>query len=161
MTSRRHRQLGRVGSLLAVALVLVASASAKIVGPAEPPPVRPPLVVAAQVPLYPALLLKAHIDGEVRVRITTDGNQASNMALESGGTIFLAAAEENIRTWQFERHQPTTFVTVFRYKLLSESQCFTDAPTVVLHLPTEVEVTSKGLAICEDLAPSANAGGLK
>jgi TonB family protein len=125
----------------------------------DPPPDWPPLVVSAQVPLYPPLLLRAHIHGEVRVRVTTDGDHATTIVLESGQQIFLEAAQENIRTWRFEPHPPSTFVAVFKYKLLPDSICFTDAPTVVLHLPTEVEVTSRGFAICEDLSTPTKSGG--
>ena len=150
-----------VGSLLGAQLLFSTSALAGIVGPVDPPPDRPPLVVSAEVPVYPDLLLKAKFDGEVRLRVTTDGDRASTIAFESGGKILFAAAEENVRTWRFEPHQPTTFVAVFTYKLLSDSLCFKDAPKVVLHLPTEVQVTSRGFAICEDLSTSGKRGESK
>jgi len=150
-----------VGSVLGAQLLLPASALTEIIGPDDPPPDRPPLVVSAQVPLYPDLLLKAKFDGEVRLRVTTDGERASTITFESGGKILFTAAEENVRTWRFEPHQPTTFVAVFRYKLLPGSLCFKDVPTVVLHLPTEVQVTSRGFAICEDLSASGKRGDSK
>ena len=150
-----------VGSLLGAQLLLPTSALTDIIGPDDPPPDRPPLVVSAQVPLYPDLLLKAKFDGEVRLRVTTDGERASTIMFESGGKILFTAAEENVRTWRFEPHQPTTFVAVFRYKLLPDSLCFKDVPTVVLHLPTEVQVTSRGFAICEDLSTSGKRGDSK
>ncbi len=150
-----------VGSLLGAQLALPTSAFADIIGPMDPPPDRPPLVVSAQVPLYPDVLLKAHVDGEVRLRVMTDGDHASIITFEGGRQIFFEAAEKNVRTWRFEPHQPSTFVVVFRYKLLADSLCFRDAPTLVLHLPTEVEVTSRGYAICEDLSTSPKAGDSK
>ena len=150
-----------VGSLLGAQLLLPTSGLTDIIGPDDPPPDGPPLVVSAQVPLYPDLLLKAKFDGEVRLRVTTDGERASTITFESGGKILFAAAEENVRTWQFEPHRPTTFVAVFSYKLLPDSLCFKEAPTVVLHLPTEVEVTSRGVAICEDLSTAGKRGESK
>jgi hypothetical protein len=143
-----------VGGILSALLILSSSPLADIVGPAEPPPDFPPLVLSAQIPIYPAVLLKARFDGEVRVRITTDGDQAEAVTLESGPQIFLQTVKDNIRTWRFEPHRPTTFVAVFRYRLLPDSLCYDEAPTIVLHLPTEVEVTSRGRAICEDLSMS-------
>ena len=83
-----------VGSALGAHLLLPASALTDIIGPDDPPPDRPPLVVSAQVPLYPDLLLKAKFDGEVRLRVTTDGERASTITFESGGKILFTVAEE-------------------------------------------------------------------
>jgi hypothetical protein len=46
-------------------------------------------------------------------------------------------------------HEPTTFHVTFTYKLLPEPDCWLDSGTVVLHLPTEVEVSAKPKKICD------------
>src|SRR5277367_6733683 len=68
-----------------------------------------PIVASASVPLYPRVAQTAHISGVVKLRISTDGIQASSIDLESGSPLLGRAAEENIKTWKFEKHSPTTF----------------------------------------------------
>jgi hypothetical protein len=69
--------------------------------------------------------------------------------------MLITAAEENVRTWLFEQHSPTTFETTFRYKLLPskcDSNCNCDSVekgSVLLQLPTDVEVNAKSVQICD------------
>jgi len=103
-----------------------------------------PSVVSASVPLYPRITQQAHIEGVVRLRISTDGNR-----------VLAQAAQENVKTWQFEQHSPTTFEVTFRYKLLPskcDAKCNCDSaekPSVLLQLPTDVEVNAKELMVCD------------
>jgi len=65
------------------------------------------------------------------------------------------AAQENVKTWQFEQHRPTTFEVTFRYRLLQskcDAECNCDSvekPSVLLQLPTDVEVSAKELMVCD------------
>ncbi len=118
-------------------------------------PARLPVVVGAQVPFYPRILQTAHFDGAVRLRVTTDGRRALTINQLSGQPMLLNAATENIRTWQFEQHAPTSFEVSFRYRLLPstcDSACncdSTERPSVVLRLPSEVEISAPIVQTCD------------
>jgi TonB family protein len=114
-----------------------------------------PSVTSASVPLYPRITQQAHIEGVVRLRISTDGNRVASVEVQSGQPMLAQAAQENVKTWQFEPHSPTTFEVTFRYKLLPskcDAECNCDSaekPSVLLQLPAEVEVNAKELMVCD------------
>jgi TonB family protein len=118
-----------------------------------------PSVISASVPFYPGITQQAHIDGVVRLRISTDGNRVASVEVESGQPMLAQAAQENVKTWQFEQHSPTTFEVTFRYRLLPskcDAKCNCDSagkPSVLLQLPTDVEVNAKELMVCD---PASN-----
>jgi hypothetical protein len=101
-----------------------------------------PMVAGAAVPLYPPLARVTRIQGIVHVKITTDGHRVITVHVEGGHKLLAAAAEENARTWQFATHEPTTFTVTYHYKLDAKLKSSPNNPTVVLRLPTEVEVTT-------------------
>ena len=65
------------------------------------------------------------------------------------------AAKENVKTWRFDRHSPTTFKATFRYILLPSrcgSECNCDSlegGSVQLKLPIDIVVTAKELLTCD------------
>ncbi len=120
-----------------------------------------PVVVTASVPFYPPAARVAHIEGTVRLLITTDGKKVSAVTVQSGPPMLATAAEENVRAWQFKEHKPATFDTRFQYKLLSESECDMDDGVVTLHLPTEVQVTAKTWKTCDPAVESRLSGPAK
>jgi hypothetical protein len=101
-----------------------------------------PMVAGAAVPLYPPLARAAHVQGAVHVKITTDGHRVIATHVEDGHKLLAAAAEENARTWEFATHDPTTFTVTYHYKLDAKLKGNANNPTVVLRLPTEVEISS-------------------
>ena len=122
---------------------------------AAEPPAQFPTVVGVQVPVYPKILRAAHYDGVVRLRVSTDGRRAVTIDQISGQAMLVKAAAENVKTWEFEQHKPTSFEVLFRFRLLpstcdSECNCSTvEPPSVVLRLPTEVEITAPTLMTCD------------
>jgi|GEM_PF-1967134 len=113
-----------------------------------------PTVATAGVPFYPPVARVARIEGVVHLRLSTDGKRVSAISVESGPPALVQAAQENVRTWQFKDHSPTTFEATFRYKMLSESECEMDSGTVLLRLPTEVEVSARGVQTCDPTVES-------
>jgi hypothetical protein len=111
-----------------------------------------PSLISGAIPLYPPLARTAHVQGIVRLHISTDGKRVSAV-VSSGPPMLIKAAEANVRTWEFKVHNPTTFDATFRYTVLPESACELDNGTVVLHLPTEAEITVKGVQTCD---PTSN-----
>jgi len=114
-----------------------------------------PRVASASVPLYPRFAPPARIQGVVTLRLSTDGKRVSTISDASGPLMLVQAAKENVRTWQFEPHRPTSFEVTFHYKLLPakcDSECFCDSEekeSVVLQLPTNVDVSAKEYTICD------------
>jgi TonB family protein len=135
---RRNRWLAGIFAVsIAVSVGQVAEAPEKL-----------PIVKSGDMPLYPPLLRLGQIEGEVRLRVTTDGSGVSSVTVESGHVLLAKAALENVRTWKFEPHTPTVFSTLFTYRLIKELHtysCDPDLPdngSVILKLPTQVEITS-------------------
>jgi hypothetical protein len=99
-----------------------------------------PMVASAQVPLYPHVARIANVEGVVHIRVTTDGHRVISAQVEDGHKLLSASAEENVRTWQFSLHEPTTFTVTYTYKLVTDLEPTQNNPRVLLKLPTEVEV---------------------
>lgn len=120
----------------AVLMVVAVSAVAAV---AQEPKVPLPMVAGAAVPLYPPLARTARIEGVVHLKVTTDGHRVIEAHAEDGHKVLAAAAMDNARTWQFATHTPTTFTVTYLYKLDAKLQ--QPNQTVVLRLPTEVEIS--------------------
>jgi len=154
--AQSHSMLaGICGTLMFIALF--AGAVASIAGPSKEPL---PIVVTAGVPFYPSVARVARIEGVVRLRLSTDGKRVSTISVHAGAPALIPAAEENVRTWEFKEHSPTTFDVTFVYKMLPESECSMDNGTVLLRLPTKVEVSAKGVQTC-DPATGATGSGVR
>jgi hypothetical protein len=111
-----------------------------------------PLVIAGKMPLYPLTALHVGVQGVVKVRVTTDGKKVTSLEAESGPAMLVKFAEENIRTWEFTDHKPTTFVTTFEYVIEEPAECYFSNSVAVLKLPLEVRISTKGLKTCDPAA---------
>jgi len=106
-----------------------------------------PMVTGAKVPFYPPLARAANVQGVVHVKVTTDGHRVIATHVEDGHKLLASAAEENARTWEFATHDPTTFTVTYHYKLDAKLKGDPDNPTVILRLPTEVEISRVPLVL--------------
>lgn len=107
-----------------------------------------PVLKTAKVPTYPRAALLAHIQGIVKIRVTTDGKRVSSLEA-SGPPMLVGGAKENILTWEFEDHLPTTFVTVFKYDIQEPARCELGNAIAVLHIPEEVRISANGVKTCD------------
>ncbi len=80
-----------------------------------------PKVVQHSEPLYPPLARQTRIQGEVLVKVTTDGESVREAIAETGHPLLRKAAEDNVKTWKFASHTPDTFNVTFRYKLMESN----------------------------------------
>jgi Gram-negative bacterial TonB protein C-terminal len=101
-----------------------------------------PRVLTMAVPTYPSVARAAHVEGLVHIKVTTDGHSVSNAEVQDGARLLAVPAEDNVRTWQFSPHDPITFVVTYRYKLLARAKGQNSLPSVLLRLPTDVEVSA-------------------
>jgi len=132
--------------LLAAAEVLLGAFSVSPVSAQQQPL---PRVVHAWAPVYP---LFGPESGTVALRVTTDGNRVVRMDEQSAPNRLLAAAKDNVRSWQFEPHQATSFGVQFSYRMApSACKCKTCGravtESIVMRLPTSVDVT--GIQLCD------------
>ena len=133
--------------------LLLTLALAQNTSVAQQPKQPIPVVTSASVPVYPQVPLLAQITGAVRLRLSTDGNHVTLMDIESGPSILANAAEENVRTWQFEPHKATTFEATFTYTLLpatcdAAGHCNArENDEVLLHLPTDVQIRTRAVVL--------------
>jgi hypothetical protein len=110
---------------------------------------RLPVVTSADKPLYPPTGLVAKVSGTVKIRLTTDGAQISALHIDEGPPLLAEAASDNLRTWRFAKHTPTTFVVTFEYQLVEQSQCGLDKATVEMDLPVHVRVAAHAVGSCD------------
>ncbi len=80
--------------MLSVLLTSVPSAMAQ-----ESPEVLPNVVQHTE-PVYPPLARQTRIQGEVRIKVTTDGESVRDAEAETGHPLLRKAAEGNARTWK-------------------------------------------------------------
>ena len=93
-------------------------------------------------PLYPQLARTARLQGTVQLKVTTDGAVITKITA-TGQKLLLSAAEANLKTWTFYKHEPQTFAVTFVYKLEAPELYELVNPTVLLELPNRVEVRTK------------------
>lgn len=148
----RQRRYGLVPALLLLPLCSTAQD--------KPVEIKPslPKVVSASVPFYPELARETRIQGDVRLRVSTDGKRVSAINPENGHRLLVNAAKENVQTWQFAPHKATSFEVTFRYTLFipqCDSECNCDKgergemESVVLHLPTQAEISAPTSLTCD------------
>jgi hypothetical protein len=143
-------KLSRTCGVSAAAILAAAAAP-----PTAPRPVQVPIVANAQVPFYPEILRKAHIEGTVKLTVTTDGKRVSKLDAVEGQPMLVTAATENVKTWVFEAHDATSFGVTFKYRLLEahcDAECRCDSlerPGTMLRLPTEVNINATEAMICD------------
>ncbi|HEV2464770.1 MAG TPA: hypothetical protein VGT04_13275 [Acidobacteriaceae bacterium] len=108
-----------------------------------------PLVVAGDMPLYPIMARVARVQGVVKIKVTTDGKKVIAVEAEGGPPMLVKFAKEDILTWRFAEHKPTTFITKFDYVIEEPFQCDFSNDTLVLKLPFEVQISAEGLETCD------------
>ena len=114
-----------------------------------------PKVVRASAPFYPELARQTRIQGTVTLRVSTDGKMVSAVGAGNGHPILVKAAAENVKTWEFKPHSPTTFEVTFRYRLFTpecNSECNCDrgdwATVSATRIPPRMRSTR-----CRDRSP--------
>ena len=107
-----------------------------------------PTVTKFDCPRYPDKARAAHISGTVMMEVTTDGRAVSAVKIISGPSILARPAEDNVRTWKFADHAPTTFTVTYVYT--NEGYYKKDPVTKCdarMNLPKEVTVSTKILFV--------------
>jgi hypothetical protein len=101
-----------------------------------------PYVSNMAVPFYPPIARAANMQGIVHIRVTIDGNRVVTTHVEDGPRLLADGAEKNVKTWEFAEHSGMTFTVTYRFSLTKNSSQGFIRETVILRLPTEIEVLS-------------------
>jgi hypothetical protein len=72
--------------------------------------------------------------------------------MEDGPKLLQEATARTVQSWEFYKHEPTSFEVVFRYKIVDDPHPNPYGPTVLLRLPLEVEVSTTTLDISDPAA---------
>jgi hypothetical protein len=142
MVTEGHGMACRSLSTLPALLVAFLAGAA----PQQPKAVLP-MVSRGAIPLYPPLARASKVQGLVHIKIVTDGTKVVTAHAEDGNRLLAAASEENARTWQFSKHEPTSFTVTYRYRL--DANADPNNPTVTLRFPTEVDVSIAPLLLSD------------
>lgn len=94
------------------------------------------------VPFYPPIARAANLQGIVHIRVTTDGTRVVSTHVEDGPKMLADGAEKNVKTWEFAGDFATTFSVTYRFRLTKPSSQGFIRDTVILRLPTGIEVLS-------------------
>jgi Gram-negative bacterial TonB protein C-terminal len=95
-----------------------------------------PLLVHADVPLYPAVALAARLSGTVRVKIQVSNGAVVNTETDSSAhMILVSATEKNVKTWQFASDANGPFELTYIYQLETEEAGLPENPRVEMQLP--------------------------
>jgi hypothetical protein len=108
-----------------------------------------PLIRNGKMPIYPIMARAARVQGVVKIRVVTNGEKVTSLVLESGPVMLAKFTEENIRTWEFDKHKPTTFVATFEYEIKSPDHCEYRNGSLTLDLPLRAHITVPGLMTCD------------
>lgn len=140
-------RLGRVARVSGVAVMMIVGMLFSAAG--QESGQNLPLVIDGKAPLYPVGARAARIQGVVSIKVKIDGERVISLTVESGPPMLVRSAEENIRTWQFAKGKPATFVTIFQYVIEEPSQCGYTNGSSTLNLPTKVLIKVKGIQTCD------------
>jgi hypothetical protein len=128
-----------------LALILVVPAFGQ--NNAEAPPTEAthyPSVIHAEVPLYPPLAWTAHISGTVEIQVTVEKGSVVDAQVKSSSTknqLLSLRSVENVKTWQFQSEDRTTFLVTYVYKIEGEQTPLPENPKIELDLPRRVTIT--------------------
>jgi len=106
-----------------------------------------PEITRHEEPEYPMLPWEANIQGEVRMRVSSDNYCVGKITAQSSEPLLTEAAEANVRSWWFGFHDPGTFNVTFKYRLLRPEISFLEKPGVVgiSEITYTLEVPESGL----------------
>ncbi len=128
-------------------LVVHAIRDVKVVptGPKITPPSNEyPQLTHAEMPLYPQLARTAHISGTVEILVTAERGAVVETEGKSSSSPHLTRATiANIKTWQFESEDRTSFLVKYVYEIKGKQTPVPENPRLELDLPRLVKIIAR------------------
>lgn len=115
-----------------------------------------PVVIAADVPMYPRAALDARDSGDVVARVSTDGRQITTVHGSGRSSRLDTAAAENLKSWRFAPHEATSFDVTYHFEILTrgcEALGRDTHAAATLRFPTSVDVFAEVAGSCPGAAP--------
>ena len=120
-----------------------------------------PRLIRAEIPFYPPAARAAHFGGTVEIQVTVENGAVLDAQVQGGMVTAQASSEQgamrdnqekllpylslpsvaNIKTWQFQPEDHSTFLVKYVYKIEGEETPLPENPKVQLDLPHLVTVT--------------------
>jgi hypothetical protein len=94
-----------------------------------------PLLIAAELPKYPAAAQKAGIEGTVTVDVRVENGMVVATEPIAGDRVLAAEVVANLHTWRFESGVATRFTTTFDFELERRPSGVDTNTRLELHLP--------------------------
>ena len=132
--------------ILITLLLLVASGVGQSKARASAETTHVPLLIHADLPLYPPLARYAHISGTVEIQVTVEKGAVVDAQIKSGSNQYLSNPSlANVKTWQFQPEDRTTFLVTYVYQLEDKKKPLpeNENPRVELGLPRFVKITAR------------------
>ncbi len=128
---------------LLLGLLGIATARAQTLDLEKGPSGGVPLLVHADIPLYPPVALAARLSGTVRVKVQVNKGAVVNTETDSSAhAILLSAAEKNVKTWQFAPDANGPFELTYVYQLETHEADLPENPRVEMQLPV-IKITGR------------------
>lgn len=105
-----------------------------------------PTVTAFECPKYPKKAQSMHLQGTVKLKVTTDGHRITNIEVLPSHPVLAEEAIKNVRTWTLADHNATSFVATYYYSLEEHYKDKKDPVTkcsAKMDLPTKVMVSTQ------------------
>src|SRR5690349_24043681 len=102
-----------------------------------------PTVTTFECPKYPRKAESMRLQGTVRLKVTTDGHQITDIKALPSHPVLAEEAIKNVRTWKFADHTPTSFIVTYYYD--NEGQFKKDPVTkcsAKMDLPSKIKVST-------------------
>lgn len=99
-----------------------------------------PAVTAFACPRYPPKAQSMHLQGTVKLKLTTDGHRITHIEVLPSHPILAEEAIKNVRTWTLADHGATSFIVTYYYTL---EEHYKDKKDPVTNCSAKMELPSK------------------
>jgi hypothetical protein len=115
------------------------------------------IVQRADVPLYPAIAKTARLSGIVRIHVVVKNGAIAKTQVDSkANSVLVAAAQQNLKTWQFAQSAEGSFEVAYVYELRKEQSSSPENPHIEMDLPHLVKIVARSSKpSCNDCSPDA------
>lgn len=116
-----------------------------------------PILLAADLPIYPPIWRTAHLSGRVVVRVTVEAGRVVGTDVKSGELHLQIPTVSNLKTWRFASDVSGTFTVTYTYTISGEESVGPTNPTVEILPSLDVNITARPVKpTCNDCgAPPA------
>lgn len=116
-----------------------------------------PILLAADLPMYPPIWQTAHLSGRVVVRVTIKAGRVVGTDVKSGEPHLQVPTVSNLRTWRFASDVSGTFTVTYTYVISGVESVGPTNPTVEMLPSLDVNITARPVKpTCNDCgAPPA------